>query len=149
MINRNKEKDDLEKYIDEPTPMRQYSPAELRDFHEKVQKYYFNHTISGGEVIRVLNRKRLLIAFGSTGPKGGIILHGVTRNDRTGSISGYSRPTRMEAFENLWKQYAEWKVKEGIDKGSSVFKKNLQLEKLAESMGVEYPEEIEVEYPEE
>lgn len=111
---------------------RVYTDAELKDFHEKVQKFYFNYTIQNGKVIRVMDKKKLMIAFGALSKSGAVITDEVSLP-----------PNRLQQFENIYEQWQYWKAKVGLDKGSWNFKKLEQLDKMAEQMTIEpAPEEI-------
>lgn len=109
---------------------RVYTEAELKDFHNKIQKFYEEDSLTNGEIIRVLNRKKLLQAFGAIGPTGGIILTNIVRN-KYGSIESYDKPTRQETFDNLWDQYIWWKG--GLDWKKEMYNKKQEehYEKLA------------------
>ena len=111
---------------------RNYSDAELKNFHEKVQKFYFDYTLVTGEVIRVIDKKKLMIAFGALTPSGATIVDEVSLP-----------PNRLQQFDNLYEQWQKWKARVGMDKGSYQFKNLQQLDKIAEQMTVEpTPEEI-------
>jgi hypothetical protein len=132
----------LAEYVNNEIVYRDYSHTELQDFHNKVQPFYFDHTTIMGEKLRVIDMHKLKVAFGAITPKGKIILKGIIKRD-DGSIKSFNRPTRLEEFENIWKQYQNWKVDTGLDKGSAGFKKLQQLDEIAGQMKVEpAPEEI-------
>lgn len=131
-----KEKETLEEYISR-IEYKTYTDIQLKDFHNKIQRFYEDYTDSfSGKTFKVLQKDKLLKAFGAIGPTGGIVLSNITRH-KSGSIASYDRPTRMEQFDNLWKQYEDWKWKNGLVKESPVFKRTEALEKMAEQMKVE------------
>jgi hypothetical protein len=138
-----KKEQSLKDYVDNKIEFKNYSHAQLQDFHNKIQRFYFDQTLPNGETIRVLDRQKLMVAFGAISQRGAIILKNVRRHDSTNAILGYDRPNRLEEFENIFKQWQEWKVFTGLDKGSAQFKKLEQLDQVAAQMTVAPgPEEI-------
>lgn len=114
---------------------RIYTEEELKKFDGLMQKYFENKTLSNGEVVRVLNHKKLAIAYGALSKGGGVILTGIVR--KYGSIESYTRPTRYEQFENLMEQHDFWKS--GLDWKKKIFEKRQEehYEKILEESGNE------------
>lgn len=113
--------------------MRVYTPEELKKFDGLVQKYYYDHTLKSGEIIKVLNRKKLMVAYGAINEEGAVLV-----GDGFGDIG--QPPFRIHEFENLYDQWQRWKGK--INYGEE--KKLEDLDKLAESMKA--PEVVEMEF---
>ena len=120
--------------------MRHYTDAELQKFHDMVQKYYYDYTVETGkdkgEVIRVLDKKKLMISYGVVAPSGAVLWD----VDDFGDIK---QPTRYAQFENLYEQWQYWKVRTGLDKYSGEYKKLEQLDEIAQQMTVD-PESDEI-----
>ena len=114
--------------------MRQYTDAELQKFHGLVQKYYYDHTlehgVDRGQVIRVLDKRKLMVAYGATNEQGAI------SKDELGVP-----PSRYHQFENLFEQWQSWKVKTGLDRHWVDQKKLQQLDELAQQMTVDPTDE--------
>jgi hypothetical protein len=106
--------------------MRRYSDEELQRFHDKVQKYYEDYTDRKGETFKVLNKKRLMIAFEALTPSGAVAYDEVE-----------DRATRYQEFENIYEQWQAWKWRTGLDTRSGGHEKLEQLDKIAEEMTVE------------
>ena len=108
---------------------RKYTDTELQDFHNKVQKYYFDYTLQNGkdvgEVIRVLDRERLMVAFGARTSSGAIVVDEVSLP-----------PNRLQQFDNCFRQWQDWKVRTGLDKGSWGHKNLQSLDEMAKQMTV-------------
>ena len=87
--------------------MRHYSDDELSKFNGLVQKYYYDHTIEHGsdkgQVIRVLNKQKLMQAYGAVNERGAVILV-------SDGFDDYEKPTRLAQFENLYEQWQWLKV---------------------------------------
>lgn len=45
-------------------PPRKYTELELRDFGNKIKKFYEDHTLNDGTVVSILNWDRMAVAFG-------------------------------------------------------------------------------------
>ena len=123
--------------------LRHYQDYELKNFHDKIQKYYYDYFLEisedKGEVIRVLDKKKLMIDFGALGKDGGVIIDEVE----------VDKPPRIHQFDNLYEQWQNWKIRTGLDKGSWGYKNLESLDKLAEQMTVEPArEEFNIEPPE-
>ena len=114
---------------------RIYTEEELKKFDGMIQKYFEDQTLSNGEVVRVLNYKKLAIAYGALSKDGGVIITGIVR--KYGSIESYTRPTRYEQFENLMAQHDYWKS--GLDWKKKIFEKRQEehYEKILEESGNE------------
>lgn len=114
---------------------RIYTEDELKKFNALIQKYFENHTLSNGEVVRFLNYNKLAIAYGALSKNKGVILTNIVR--KYGSIESYTRPTRYEQFENLMIQYGFWK--NGVDWKKKIFEKKQDeyYEQILEETGSE------------
>ena len=113
-------KQEIEKVEKREVNYRIYSDSELRNFHDKVQKYYSDYTLATGEVIQVIDKKKLMVDFGATTPWGATIVDEVSLP-----------PNRLQHFENVYEQWQKWKARVGIDKGSYQFKNLQGLAKMA------------------
>jgi hypothetical protein len=100
-------------------PVREYTDAELEKFHGLVQKYYRDHTFADGETSKVLDQKRLIVAYGAMSKYGGVILG------------------RYTQFENVYGQWQDWKKRTGLDTLSWQHKNLESLDKVAQTMTVE------------
>lgn len=103
---------------------RVYTELELQDFDNKVQRFYEDYTIQNGknrgEVIRVLNQKKLGIAFGALDKRGAVIVDEV-----------YG--VRLHVLENLLEQWGKWKGKK-----QWVEKKRIEgLQEVADGMKID------------
>ena len=110
--------------------MRTYRDEELRKFHDLVQKYYFDYVIkngrSAGVSFKMLDRKKLMIAFGALTPSGAVAYDEVE-----------DRATRYQEFENVFEQWASWNVRTGLDKGFAERAKLKQLDQIAQEKTIE------------
>jgi hypothetical protein len=106
--------------------MRRYSDEELQKFHDKIQKYYEDYTDRKNQTFKVLNKKKLMIAFEALTPSGAVAYDEVE-----------DRATRYLDFENIFEQWQSWKWRTGLDTRSGGHEKLEQLDKIAEEMRVE------------
>ena len=144
-MSKIKKEQSLEEYLDaEPKADRKYTKEELQQFHDLTQKYYFDYVLvhgkNAGETIRVLDKEKLMVAYGAITAGGEIILTEIVCKDKSGAIKSYKKPTRLAEFDNLFNQWQWWKVNSGADKvwGS---KKYEQLDEIAEQMTMPHTEE--------
>ena len=106
--------------------LRHYTDSELQKFHTLVQKYYSNYTMVDGEVIRVLDRRKLMISYGAINEKGAVLIDEVEMP-----------PNRLQQFDNVLEQWQYWKIRTGLDEGSWNHNKLKSLDKVAQEMTVE------------
>jgi hypothetical protein len=126
-----KEKDEKPK-----VEMKQYTDAELQKFHGLVQKYYYDYTLEtgkdAGQVIRMLDKKKLMVAYGAINERGAV-----------SKMDLEVPPSRLVQFENIYEQWQYWKVKTGLEPNLGERKKLEQLDEVAQQMTVDPgPEEI-------
>lgn len=82
---------------------RVYSDRELKDFHEKIQKFREKKVLTTGEEINPLNWNKMAVAFGAYTV---IEYQGKPYYRGAGKPDGECR--RMYILDNLWKQYQDW-----------------------------------------
>lgn len=116
MINKNAKKESLEEMF-EP---RVYQPNELRDFHQKIQKFWgeprevrLDDGMSG--TAQKFNHQELAVAFGAARK----VKHGI------GYVYLYN--DRNKDLVNLWNQYEDWRKKQDWVED----KKTEELEQIA------------------
>lgn len=109
--------------IDEFTiQARTYSDTELRDFHNKTQRFYKEKTRTDGSSVKILDFNELAVAFGAfskTDAGGGrfyyraIAKEKIVKKNRAGeTYLDTEHPTRYEQLANLWSQYEDWQRKQ-------------------------------------
>lgn len=113
--------------IDKPIVVkRKYSDAELNKFNGLVQKYYEDYTLTTGkdegQIMRVLNKEKLMIAYGAINKDRAVLIDEVS-----------FPPNRFQQFENLYEQWQWWKQRMGYGE----IKKLESFEKVAEQMTIE------------
>ena len=102
------------------TPPRHYEDFELSDFHAKIQRFWgeprqveLSNEMSG--TAQKLNHQDLHVAYGSATK----VKHGLSYV--------YLYNDRSKDFDNLWKQYEEWRKKQDW----ILSKQNEELDKVA------------------
>ena len=87
-------------------PPRVYNDAELKNFHQKVQRFYKDKTLTTGEVIRVFDYDEFAVAFGAYTKT--VVGKSVFYRAAGGPSGDTSRSTVMYA---LLQQYDDWRRK--------------------------------------
>lgn len=82
---------------------RQYADYELKDFHEKIQRYWdAPRRLENGTTAQKFRWNDMAVAFGAL-------------RKVSGSNSGFhylAHPDRYDILANLWKQYENWRGKQ-------------------------------------
>lgn len=83
--------------------MRVYTPEELKKFGELIEKFKEEKTLSTGEVVKIYNYNRIMVAYGAAKE----YVRTYTRdNGETYEVKTYNVwPPRYIEFENLWRQF--------------------------------------------
>lgn len=117
--------------------MRTYSEAELRDFEKKIQRFFKDYQMKnvGTELLSVLDREALSVAFGATDKFGRVILKNFkSETDSRGETTFfYDQPSRQEQLDNILNQLSVLKSKDKWVEG----KKIEGLESIANNMTVD------------
>lgn len=109
---------------------RIYTKEELETFDKQLLRFWEDYTIETGKekgkVIKVLNYKKLKIAYGATDTKGGVI------------------PERQAMYENLmdqwgwWKGGQDWAQKKRLENYDQMAKEISEEKKLEKKADEEY-----------
>lgn len=90
-----------------PTPYRVYSDSELKDFDQKIQRFYKDKIQTDGSTLKILDFNELAVAYGAF----------VKRDAGNGKVyylrakhDGFGL-TRFEQLDNLMSQYDQWRMK--------------------------------------
>lgn len=98
-----------EKKIDDFPSERTYSDSELRDFHEKIQRFWEEpRTLEDGSIAQRFAHQRLHVAFGAA------------REVKVGSGTYFLYNERHRAFSALWRQYEDWRRKQNWKEGREI-----------------------------
>lgn len=86
------------------SPKRTYSPLELKEFHDRIQKYKEKKTLKDGSVIEVLNWEELAVSYGAMvkRPGNGKGFYYLAAAHDGNGISRYAQ------FTNIMDQYDWW-----------------------------------------
>lgn len=121
-----KNKKEIEEDFDPP---RIYSESELKDFHQKIQRFYVPKTLSTGEVITKFLHNDFAVAYGAMVKNKGadsVWQYAIPNRTKVGENEMEGRK-RYEQMSNLLKQHEDWKRKnEWVEN-----KKVEELEKMA------------------
>lgn len=90
----------------ELNPTRIYNDAELRSFHQKIQRFYEDRTLTTGEVVRVFNYDEFAVAYGAFSK---LVVGKVTYYRARANVNGET--TRYGEMNNLMHQYDDWRQK--------------------------------------
>lgn len=107
--------------------MRVYTSEELKKFKELIEKFKEEKTLSNGEVVKIYNQNKIMVAYGAAKEH----VRTFTRdNGETYEVREYPiYPVRYREFENLWGQF--------IDKQAAISyarkKSDYEFEKIAGS----------------
>lgn len=111
-------------------PKRQYTEAELQDFHNKIQRFYKDKTQTNGEVLSILDFNELAVAYGA-----------FVKRPGSGGKDYYLRAahdgiglTRYEQLNNLMNQYEWWRQTGESKKDAAIQHQLAHWEKTAESV---------------
>ena len=111
---------------------RTYSEAELRDFHQKIQRFWdepreINAVVFGRKIdgqAQKFRHEDLHVAYGAA------------RKVQHGTVFVYQyNSERYAQFNNLWSQYEDWRKKQDWIEG----KRGEELDKLAEQSSEQVP----------
>ena len=125
MINKRARREPVE-FVEK----RQYTETELRDFDQKIQRFWgethqVNLANGFSGPARKFHHEELHVAFGAARK----VERGV-KSDGTPHFYYLYNPERQETFVNLWNQYESWMQKKDWIEN----KENAQLEQMASAV---------------
>lgn len=88
---------------------RLYKDVELKDFHNKIQKFCVDRTLSTGEVVKVLDWNEMAVAFGAFTR---VVVGSNTYYMAGGGPEGNTK--RSDALVNLWGQYQSYRIRKDM-----------------------------------